>query len=65
MDKQVDVCASTPAYTVTITDEEDRPELSLSAAPALIARQDDSGTTGIEENVSTLIVSICGPVPSE
>ena len=61
----IDVCASTPAYTVTITDEEDRPELSLSAAPALIARQDDSGTTGIEENVSTLTVSICGPVPSE
>ena len=55
----ISVCASTPAaYTVTITDEEDRPELSLSAAPASIARQDDSGTTGIEENVSTLTAGI-------
>ena len=51
-------CAPNPRYPVTITDEEDRPELSLSAAPALIARQDDSGTAGIEENVSTLTAGI-------
>ena len=51
-------CTSFPRYPVTITDEEDRPELSLSAAPASIARQDDSGTAGIEENVSTLTTGI-------
>ena len=50
-------CATTPAYPVTITDEEDRPELSLVADPASIAEEDDSATTNIAENVSTLAVS--------
>ena len=45
-------------YSVFITDEEDLPTLSLSAAPASIAEEDDDGTPGVAENVSTLTVSI-------
>ena len=55
---EANTCTSFPRYPVTVTDEEDRPELSLSAAPALIAEEDDSGTAGIEENVSTLTAGI-------
>ena len=57
-------CATTPAYPVTITDEEDRPELSLVADPASIAEEDDSATTNIAENVSTLAVTATNPRPS-
>ena len=45
-------------YDVTITDEEDLPVLSLSAAPPSIAEEDDDGTTGVAENVSVLTVAI-------
>ena len=51
-------CGDRVRYSVFITDEEDLPTLSLSAAPASIAEEDDSGTTGVAENVSTLTVSI-------
>ena len=47
-----------PEYRVNITDEEDLPELSLSALPASIAEEDDDGTTGTAENVSTVTVEI-------
>ena len=47
-----------PRFWVTITDEEDLPELSLTAAPAQIAEEDDVSTTGTVENVSTVTVSI-------
>ena len=49
-------CSSIP-YPVTITDEGDRPVLSLSAAPASISEADD-GTAPDAGNVSTLTVSI-------
>ena len=45
-------------YPVTITDEEDLPVLSLSVDPPSIAEEDDDGTTGIAENVSTVTVGI-------
>ena len=48
-------------YPVTITDEEDRPVLSLSAAPASISEADDSGTTNVAENVSVLTVAAASP----
>ena len=51
-------CSPVPAYPVTITDEEDQPVLSLSAVPPSIAEEDDGGTAGIAENVSTLTVQI-------
>ena len=44
-------------YDVTVTDEEDRPVLALSADPPSIAEEDDSAT-GRAENVSTLTVAI-------
>ena len=44
-----------------ITDEEDRPVLSLSAAPASISEADDSGTTNVAENVSVLTVAAASP----
>ena len=47
-----------PEYPVTITDEEDLPELSLSVDPSSIAEEDDDGTTGVTENVSTVTVRI-------
>ncbi len=50
-------CTPTPEYEVIITDEEDRPVLSLGANPASIAEEDDSATTDVAENVSTLTVS--------
>ena len=48
-------------YPVFITDEEDRPVLSLSAAPASISEADDSGTTNVAENVSVLTVAAASP----
>ena len=48
----------TPEYTVNITDEEDVPDLSLSVDPSLIDEEDDDGTTGTAENVSTVTVEI-------
>ena len=45
-------------YPVTITDEEDVPVLSLSVDPPSIAEEDDDGTTGVTENVSTVTVAI-------
>ena len=43
---------------MTITDEGDLSALSLSAVPASIAEEDDDGTTGTAENVSTVTVEI-------
>ena len=43
---------------MNITDEEDLPELSLSVDPSSIAEEDDDGTTGTAENVSTVTVEI-------
>ena len=54
-------CPLTIEYPVTITDEEDRPVLSLSAAPASIAEEDDDTTTNVAENVSTLTVAAASP----
>ena len=54
-------CSPTVEYPVTITDEEDRPVLSLSADPASISEADDSGTTNVAENVSTLTVAAASP----
>ena len=48
----------TPEYRVTITDEGDLPALSLSVVPSSIAEEDDDGTTGTAENVSTVTVEI-------
>ena len=46
------------AYPVTITDEEDMPELSLSVSRSTIDEEDDSDTTGVTENVSTVTASV-------
>ena len=46
---------------MTITDEEDRPVLSLSADPASIAEEDDDTTTSVAENVSVLTVAAASP----
>ena len=54
-------CPPTMEYPVTITDEEDRPVLSLSAAPASIAEEDDDTTTNVAENVSVLTVAAASP----
>ena len=52
-------CPNPPfEYPVTITDEGDLPALLLSAVPASIAEEDDDGTTGTAENVSTVTVEI-------
>ena len=52
-------CPSRPfEYPVTITDEGDLPALLLSAVPASIAEEDDDGTMGVAENVSTVTVEI-------
>ena len=48
---------SSVSYPVTITDD-DLPTLSLAAAPASIAEEDDATTTGTVENVSTVTASI-------
>ena len=55
-----DPTARCPAfeYPVYITDEEDRPDLSLSADRATIDEEDDAGTMDIAENVSTVTVGI-------
>ena len=55
-------CLSPPVqYPVTITDEGDLPVLLLSAVPASIAEEDDDGTPGTAENVSTVTVEITNP----
>ena len=46
------------SYDVIITDDEDRPVLSLSVDPPSIAEEDDDTTTGVTENVSTVTVAI-------
>ena len=52
-------CPNPPfEYPVTITDEGDLPALLLSAVPASIAEEDDDGTMGTAENVSTVTVEI-------
>ena len=52
------VFSCAPEYRVNITDEEDLPALLLSALPASIAEEDDDGTAGTAENVSTVRVEI-------
>ena len=55
-------CLSPPVqYPVTITDEGDLPVLSLSVDPSSIDEEDDDGTTGVTENVSTVTVEITNP----
>ena len=54
-------CSPTVEYPVTITDEEDLPVLSLGAEPVSISEADDSGTTNVAENVSTLTVAAASP----
>ena len=54
-------CSPRVEYPVTITDEEDRPDLSLGANPASITEEDDDTTTSVTENVSTLTVSAASP----
>ena len=54
-------CSTTVEYPVIITDEEDRPVLSLSADPASITEEDDDTTTSVTENVSTLTVAAASP----
>ena len=44
-------------YPVTITDEDDLPELSLAVWPAFIAEEDDTRTPDITENVSVVTAS--------
>ena len=46
------------AYPVTITDEEDLPELSLSVSRPTIDEDDDTATTAVAENISTVIASV-------
>ena len=46
------------AYPVTIVDEEDRPELSLSVSPPIIDEEDDSDTASVTENASRVTASI-------
>ena len=54
-------CSPLPEYPVTITDEEDRPVLSLAAEPASLAEEDDDTTTNVAENVSVLTVAAASP----
>ena len=54
-------CSPRVEYPVTITDEEDRPVLSLSAVPASIAEEDDDTTTTVAENASVLTVAAASP----
>ena len=48
-------------YPVTITDMGNMPVLSLSVDPSSIAEEDDDGTPGVAENVSTVTVEITNP----
>ena len=48
-------------YPVTITDMGNMPVLSLSVDPSSIAEEDDDGTPGVAENVSTVTVAIINP----
>ena len=54
-------CSPIVTYPVLITDEEDRPVLSLSAAPASISEVNDDTTTNVAENASVLTVSAASP----
>ena len=54
-------CVPIVEYPVTITDEEDRPVLSLAADPASIAEEDDDTTTTVAENASVLTVAAASP----
>ena len=54
-------CSPIVEYTVTITDEEDLPVLSLAAEPVSITEEDVDTTTSVTENVSTLTVSAASP----
>ena len=54
-------CSPRVEYPVTITDEEDRPVLSLGANPTSLAEEDDDTTTSVTENVSVLTVSAASP----
>ena len=51
-------CPNPLRYPVTITDEGDLPALLLSVVPSSIAEEDDDGTMGTAENVSTVTVEI-------
>ena len=48
----------TAFYPVTITDEDDLPELALAVSSTTISEEDDGGTPGAAENVATVTVSI-------
>ena len=54
-------CSTTPEYEVIITDEEDRPDLSLGANPPSLAEEDDDTTTNVAENASVLTVAAASP----
>ena len=54
-------CVPRVEYPVIITDEEDRPVLSLAADPASIAEEDDDTTTTVAENASVLTVAAASP----
>ena len=54
-------CVPRVEYPVIITDEEDRPVLSLAADPASIAEEDDDTTTSVTENASVLTVAAASP----
>ena len=54
-------CSPEVEYPVIITDEEDRPVLSLSADPVSITEADKSATTNVAENVSVLTVAAASP----
>ena len=54
-------CVPIVEYPVIITDEEDRPVLSLAADPASIAEEDDDTTTTVAENASVLTVAAASP----
>ena len=60
LEPSANLCSPEPRFSVFITDEGDRelPVLSLTADPMSIAEEDDSSTTEIFENVSTLTVAI-------
>ena len=51
-------CSPGVEYPVTITDEGDLPALLLSVDPSSIDEEDDDGTAGVSENVSTVTVRI-------
>ena len=59
-------CPNPPLnFWVNITDDDDLPVLSLSVDPPSIAEEDDDATTGIVENVSTVMVKITNTPPQD